>query len=130
MYLKFLKESILSCEIIETTHRTQEVVLGIVYLLIIQFKSQPLLENYFLTLGILILEPFLSNIQAYEWKPIQGFSHHQQHMSTNSFYFIDKPLHLSSFDVIRTLRKKIGIKKIGHTGTLDPLATGGLLVAT
>jgi tRNA pseudouridine55 synthase len=45
------------------------------------------------------------------------------------FYFIDKPLKYSSFDIIRVLRKKINIKKIGHTGTLDPLASGGLLIA-
>ncbi|PZM86390.1 tRNA pseudouridine(55) synthase TruB [Candidatus Gracilibacteria bacterium] len=48
----------------------------------------------------------------------------------DSFYFIDKPLGITSFDVIRNLRKKLNIKKMGHTGTLDPLATGGLLIAT
>ncbi|ATU05352.1 tRNA pseudouridine(55) synthase TruB [Candidatus Gracilibacteria bacterium HOT-871] len=48
----------------------------------------------------------------------------------NAFYLIDKPLGMTSFDVIRFMRKKLNIKKIGHTGTLDPLATGGLLVAT
>lgn len=32
--------------------------------------------------------------------------------------------------MLSELRKKLGIKKIGHTGTLDPLATGCLLVAT
>ena len=46
------------------------------------------------------------------------------------FYLIDKPLWISSFDVIRSLRKKLNIKKMGHAGTLDPLATGCLLVAT
>ncbi|MFC1810258.1 tRNA pseudouridine(55) synthase TruB [Patescibacteria group bacterium] len=35
----------------------------------------------------------------------------------------------TSFDVIRELRKKLNIKKIGHTGTLDPLAEGVLIVA-
>ena len=47
----------------------------------------------------------------------------------NWFYFIDKPLEYSSFDIVKILRKKLQIKKIGHTWTLDPLATGGLLVA-
>lgn len=47
----------------------------------------------------------------------------------NWFYLIDKPLWISSFDVIRQIRKKINIKKIWHTGTLDPLATGLLIVA-
>lgn len=48
----------------------------------------------------------------------------------NSFILIDKPLGISSFDVIRQLRKKLQIRKMWHTGTLDPLATGCLLVAT
>ena len=48
----------------------------------------------------------------------------------NAFYLIDKPLGMTSFDVIRFMRKKLNIKKIWHTWTLDPLATGGLLVAT
>jgi tRNA pseudouridine55 synthase len=47
----------------------------------------------------------------------------------NRFYLIDKPLEVSSFDVIRILRKKLNTKKMWHTGTLDPLATGGLLIA-
>ena len=36
---------------------------------------------------------------------------------------------MTSFDVIRKLKKQYNLKKIGHTGTLDPLATGLLLVA-
>ena len=43
---------------------------------------------------------------------------------------IDKPLHWTSFDVIRKLRSLIKIKKIGHAGTLDPLTTGLLIVCT
>ena len=46
------------------------------------------------------------------------------------FFLIHKPRGLSSFSAIAHLRKKFGIKKVGHTGTLDPLATGLLLVAT
>lgn len=41
---------------------------------------------------------------------------------------IDKPSGLSSFDVIRQLRKKISGEKIGYLGTLDPLATGLLVM--
>ena len=37
---------------------------------------------------------------------------------------IDKPPNITSFDVVRKLRKITGIRKIGHTGTLDPFATG------
>lgn len=43
---------------------------------------------------------------------------------------IDKPLHWTSFDIIRKLRNIFRIKKIGHAGTLDPLATGLLIVCT
>ncbi len=46
------------------------------------------------------------------------------------FYLIDKPSGCTSFEVLRNLRKVLWIKKIWHTGTLDPLATGCLLVAT
>ncbi len=41
---------------------------------------------------------------------------------------IDKPKGISSFDVIRALRKKLGVRKMGHAGTLDPLASGLMLV--
>lgn len=41
---------------------------------------------------------------------------------------IDKPKGITSMDVIRRLRRQLGIKKIGHAGTLDPLATGLMLV--
>ncbi len=40
---------------------------------------------------------------------------------------IDKPNGITSFDVIRRLRKYSGIRKIGHAGTLDPIATGLLI---
>ena len=43
---------------------------------------------------------------------------------------IDKPLHWTSFDVVRKLRGILQIRKIGHAGTLDPLATGLLIVCT
>ena len=43
---------------------------------------------------------------------------------------INKPLHWTSFDVVRKIRNTIKIKKVGHAGTLDPLATGLLIVCT
>ena len=43
---------------------------------------------------------------------------------------VDKPLRWTSFDVIRKIRGLIKIKKVGHAGTLDPLATGLLIVCT
>ena len=41
---------------------------------------------------------------------------------------INKPSGITSYDVIRILKKKIPCKKIGHTGTLDPLASGLLII--
>lgn len=41
---------------------------------------------------------------------------------------INKPIGISSHDVIYRVRKATGIKRVGHAGTLDPLATGVLIV--
>ena len=41
---------------------------------------------------------------------------------------MDKPADFTSFDVVAKLRVSLHIKKIGHTGTLDPIATGVLVV--
>ncbi|WP_336514484.1 tRNA pseudouridine(55) synthase TruB [Pollutibacter soli] len=43
---------------------------------------------------------------------------------------IDKPMRWTSFDVVKKIRILTGISKIGHAGTLDPLATGLLIVCT
>lgn len=43
---------------------------------------------------------------------------------------IDKPQTWTSFDIIKKLRYALKVKKIGHAGTLDPLATGLLIVCT
>lgn len=42
---------------------------------------------------------------------------------------IDKPLEWTSFDVVKKIRNLLRIKKIGHAGTLDPLASGLLILA-
>ncbi len=41
---------------------------------------------------------------------------------------IDKPSGMTSHDVVSTIRRLSGIRRVGHAGTLDPLATGVLLV--
>jgi tRNA pseudouridine55 synthase len=41
---------------------------------------------------------------------------------------INKPLGFSSFRVVATVRRLLGIRKVGHAGTLDPLATGLLVI--
>ncbi len=43
---------------------------------------------------------------------------------------LDKPKGMTSFSAVSALRRKLGIKRIGHTGTLDPLATGVLPLLT
>ena len=43
---------------------------------------------------------------------------------------IDKPLRWTSFDVVKKLKYHFKLKKIGHAGTLDPLATGLLILCT
>lgn len=43
---------------------------------------------------------------------------------------VDKPIEWTSFDVVRKIRNLIRIKKVGHAGTLDPLATGLLILCT
>ena len=43
---------------------------------------------------------------------------------------INKPLYWTSFDVVRKIRNLVRIKKVGHAGTLDPLATGLLIICT
>ncbi|MCX5726077.1 MAG: tRNA pseudouridine(55) synthase TruB [Candidatus Saganbacteria bacterium] len=46
----------------------------------------------------------------------------------NGILLIDKPQNLTSFDVVKIIRKLTGVKKVGHGGTLDPMATGILLI--
>lgn len=56
-------------------------------------------------------------------------------MSRNIFeegqvLLINKPLHWTSFDAVKKIRNLVKIKKVGHAGTLDPLATGLLIICT
>lgn len=47
----------------------------------------------------------------------------------NGFLYIDKPMNMTSRDVVNIISRTFQIKRVGHTGTLDPLATGVLVVA-
>ena len=47
----------------------------------------------------------------------------------DGFLIIDKPKGLTSHDVVRAIRRVLKIRRVGHTGTLDPMATGVLPVA-
>lgn len=43
---------------------------------------------------------------------------------------IDKPFRWTSFHVVHKIRNAVGVKKVGHAGTLDPMATGLLIICT
>ncbi|MEA3286458.1 MAG: tRNA pseudouridine(55) synthase TruB [Candidatus Marinimicrobia bacterium] len=51
-------------------------------------------------------------------------------ISTEHIFNINKPMDWTSFDVVRKIRYATSIKKVGHAGTLDPFATGVLIVLT
>lgn len=61
---------------------------------------------------------------------IQVSEERKAFFEAGSVLLIDKPLHWTSFDVVRKIRNSIRIKKVGHAGTLDPLATGLLIICT
>ena len=46
----------------------------------------------------------------------------------NGFINVLKPPGMTSHDVVNFIRRLLGIKKVGHTGTLDPGAAGVLLI--
>lgn len=50
-------------------------------------------------------------------------------MSIHGWIIIDKPLNITSTDVVRAIKRKFPKTKVGHAGTLDPLATGVLPIA-
>lgn len=54
----------------------------------------------------------------------------QDNFLAGQVILIDKPLEWTSFDVVKKIRNLIKIKKVGHAGTLDPLATGLLILCT
>ncbi|WP_286747263.1 tRNA pseudouridine(55) synthase TruB [Roseivirga sp. UBA1976] len=54
----------------------------------------------------------------------------QENFLAGQVLLIDKPLEWTSFDVVKKVRNNIRIKKVGHAGTLDPLATGLLIICT
>jgi tRNA pseudouridine55 synthase len=49
-------------------------------------------------------------------------------MKSDTLLFIDKPSGITSFGIVRKLRKILNTRKIGHGGTLDPMATGLLVI--
>ena len=62
-----------------------------------------------------------------------GYQHMVQQPQPNNYIepdvlLVHKPIGISSFDVLRRLRTILGTKKLGHAGTLDPLAHGLMIV--
>ncbi|MEW6512245.1 MAG: tRNA pseudouridine(55) synthase TruB [Bacteroidota bacterium] len=54
----------------------------------------------------------------------------ERRLSEGEVLLLDKPKGWTSFDVVNKIRRLFRVKKVGHAGTLDPLATGLLLVCT
>jgi tRNA pseudouridine55 synthase len=50
--------------------------------------------------------------------------------ASGEIILIDKMYRKSSFDIVHKIRKAVGVKKVGHAGTLDPLATGLVIICT
>lgn len=48
---------------------------------------------------------------------------------TEGFLVVDKPAGVTSHDVVAAVRRATGMRKVGHAGTLDPMATGVVVVA-
>jgi tRNA pseudouridine55 synthase len=48
---------------------------------------------------------------------------------TTGFLIVDKPVGLTSHDVVARVRRATGVRRVGHAGTLDPMATGVVVVA-
>ena len=54
----------------------------------------------------------------------------QEVLQEGALLLVDKPYGWTSFDVVKKIRGSFRIKKVGHAGTLDPLATGLLIICT
>lgn len=57
-------------------------------------------------------------------------THPENSFEEGRMLLINKPIKWTSFDAVRKIRNLIRIKKVGHAGTLDPLATGLLIICT
>jgi len=51
-----------------------------------------------------------------------------QEQAYGEVFLVNKPYRWTSFDVVKKLRNALKVKKVGHAGTLDPLATGLLII--
>jgi len=60
----------------------------------------------------------------------EGSDKSEETVDEGTILLIDKPLQWTSFDVVHKVRRTLGIPKVGHAGTLDPRATGLLIICT
>lgn len=54
---------------------------------------------------------------------------HMSQAQSSGLLIVDKPQGVTSFDAVAAVRGALHIKKVGHAGTLDPMATGALVIA-
>ena len=59
-----------------------------------------------------------------------GLQNKERELFEDAVLLVDKPSGWTSFDVVNKIRAATGIRRVGHAGTLDPLATGLLIVCT
>ena len=57
------------------------------------------------------------------WSPVK-----KANAPIHGVLLVDKPVGVTSFDVVRTVGRTLGTRKCGHTGTLDPFASGLLCI--
>jgi tRNA pseudouridine55 synthase len=65
---------------------------------------------------------------AHETQPCLNFSDMQEFSALDGALLVDKPAGPTSHDIVDTIRRHFGLKKVGHCGTLDPNATGLLII--
>jgi tRNA pseudouridine55 synthase len=60
----------------------------------------------------------------------EGSNKSEELIDEGTVLLVDKPLQWTSFDVVHKVRRTLGTPKVGHAGTLDPRATGLLIICT
>ncbi|MFU8861555.1 MAG: tRNA pseudouridine(55) synthase TruB [Cyclonatronaceae bacterium] len=71
-----------------------------------------------------------NDIADYPLVTAQNLPHREMDFSSGTVWLVNKPGGWTSFRVVGLIRKLTGVKKVGHAGTLDPLATGLLVLCT
>ena len=75
-----------------------------------------------------VIEGYVAESPVARGPSSKGMTRHSGASSISGLLLIDKPVGISSASVVSRARKQLGIKRIGHAGTLDPLATGLLVL--